>query len=280
MIFANVGGRAAVGVPGRLVDLELASGGRFPADPMAVLECWDDMRSWYARSDVAAVPTIEGRLEAPVPWPRQVFGIGINYADHATESGLESAASPLVFIKLATSIAGPEDPLPVCCSAMDWEVELVVVIGRRCTDVPEDDAWSAVAGLMIGQDISDRVLQLRPPSPPQFSLGKSRPGFGPTGPWIVSPDAFDRPDDLAISCRLNGEEVQNARTSNLIFGVRTLVAYLSSLVTLLPGDLIFTGTPAGIGMTREPPVYLQAGDVLLSTIEGVGTLTTNVVAPE
>ena len=133
-----------------------------------------------------------------------------------------------------------------------------------------------IAGLTIGQDISDRQLQLAGATP-QFSLGKSRPGYGPIGPWLVTPDDFDDPNDLAISCTLNGEIVQAARTSSLIHDVPSIVSYLSSVVALLPGDVIFTGTPAGVGFTRTPPRFLAAGDVLVSSIQGIGELRTEAV---
>jgi len=159
---------------------------------------------------------------------------------------------------------------------VDWEVELVVVIGASARDLAQGDAWSAVAGLTIGQDISDRQLQFAGATP-QFSLGKSRPGYGPIGPWLVTPDEFDDPNDLAISCSLNGEIVQEARTSGLIHDVPSIVSYLSSVVTLLPGDVIFTGTPAGVGFARTPPRFLAGGDVLVSSIQGIGELRTETV---
>jgi len=153
-----------------------------------------------------------------------------------------------------------------------------VVIGARARDVGSGDAWAAVAGLTVGQDISDRALQLAGATP-QFSLGKSRPGYGPIGPWLVTPDEFDDPDDLAISCTLNGEVVQAARTASLIHSVPSIVSYLSSVVVLWPGDVIFTGTPAGVGFTRTPPRYLAGGDELVSSIQGIGELRTQVIEP-
>jgi 2-keto-4-pentenoate hydratase/2-oxohepta-3-ene-1,7-dioic acid hydratase in catechol pathway len=159
----------------------------------------------------------------------------------------------------------------------DWEVELVVVMGRRAHRVHADAAWSHVAGLTIGQDLSERTLQ-RAGNVPQFGLGKSYPGFGPTGPWLVTLDEFADPDDLALSCSVNGVVMQDSRTSDLVFSVPRLIEYLSAVVVLLPGDVIFTGTPSGVGSARKPPQYLVPGDVVVSRIEGIGTLTTRFAA--
>jgi 2,4-didehydro-3-deoxy-L-rhamnonate hydrolase len=148
--------------------------------------------------------------------------------------------------------------------------------GSALTDVAEADAWAHVAGLTVGQDISDRALQFAGSPPAQFSLGKSRPGFGPISPWPVTPDELTDPGDLEISCRLNGLEVQRSRTKHLIFGVPALVSYLSAHLILQPGDVIFTGTPAGVGVGRDPAVYLQPGDELVSRIEGLGELVTRI----
>ena len=154
--------------------------------------------------------------------------------------------------------------------AVDWEVELVAVIGRRADRVAEADGWAHIAGLTVGQDISDRTLQFAAGG--QFSLGKSRRGFGPMGPWVVTPDEVADPDDLALGCSVDGETVQDARTSDLIFGVPRLVAELSAVLPLLPGDVIFTGTPAGVGATRQPPRFLQPGEVARVWVEGIGTI--------
>ncbi|HEX6869453.1 MAG TPA: fumarylacetoacetate hydrolase family protein [Micromonosporaceae bacterium] len=278
MKFANVGGRACLRLADRFLDVERSSQGRFGADPMQALRRWAQLRAWAADLDPDDGVEAEGTLGAPVPEPGQVFGIGINYADHASESGLASGQYPLVFGKFSSCIAAPTAELVRCTEWMDWEVELVVVIADECRQVSVDDAWRHVAGLTIGQDISDREVQFRKPDPPQFGLGKSRPGFGPIGPWIVTADELSDPDDLAIRCSLNGEIVQQARTGNLIFSVPEIVSYLSGLTWLRPGDLIFTGTPAGVGASRQPPRYLRPGDALVSEIDGIGAMTTMVVA--
>jgi len=160
---------------------------------------------------------------------------------------------------------------------VDWEIEVVVVIGRGGYRIPRADAWSAVAGLTCGQDLSERVSQLRG-TPPQFSLAKSYPGFGPTGPVAVSPDEFDDPDDLSFESSLDGEVLQRGRTADLIFPVDDLVARLSAVCPLLPGDLIFTGTPAGVGNRRTPPRFLQPGETLVSRLDGVGELRQTFIA--
>ena len=157
---------------------------------------------------------------------------------------------------------------------LDYEAELVVVIGTEAKDVTIDDAWSVVAGLTIGQDVSDRGLQ-NAGDRPQFSLGKSHDGYGPTGPYVVSPDLLPQRDDLAVRCVVNGEERQSDRTSNLIFPVAELVSYLSGVLTLQPGDLIFTGTPAGVGLATG--TFLRAGDVVETEIDGLGALRTSCV---
>jgi 2-keto-4-pentenoate hydratase/2-oxohepta-3-ene-1,7-dioic acid hydratase in catechol pathway len=277
MRIATVDDRLCLGTDRGWADVAASSGGQFEADPQAVYERWAEFSRWASSYSPAAGPSlVTGELGAPAPRPRQAFGAGLNYADHAGESGLELPAAPLIFAKYASCISGPADPLVISTGSIDWEVELVAVIGARSRHVPASEAWAAVAGLTIGQDISDRTLQWSGGATPQFSLGKSGPGFGPTGPVLVTPDELADRDDLAIECRLNGEVVQSSRTRHLIFGVPALVAYLSSHVTLLPGDLIFTGTPAGVGMARTPPRYLTDGDELVSTIEGIGEFITRV----
>lgn len=259
----------------RVVDLVKIGDGRFDPDPRRVFDRWEELRSYVADIDVdfdaLGVDVRTSELQAPSPDPRQVFAIGLNYRDHADESGLDYPESPVVFTKFLTSFAGPDTTLVLPSQTVDWEAELVVVIGRRAERVEAADSWSYVAGLTVGQDYSDRALQLAGPAP-QFSFGKSWPGFSPQGPWLVTVDELDDPDDLAISCTINGESVQNSRTAQLIFPVAELVAQLSAVTPLLPGDVIFTGTPAGVGGGRKPPRFLAPGDVVETTIEGLGSL--------
>jgi 2,4-didehydro-3-deoxy-L-rhamnonate hydrolase len=178
-------------------------------------------------------------------------------------------AVPLVFTKFPSCLAGRADPVILGGSTDDYEAELVVVIGRAGRDIRPEDAWDHVGGLTAGQDISDRALQFAA-EPAHFDLGKSRDTYGPTGPVVVSPDSFADPGDLLISCDVNGERRQQDRTSNLIFGIPALVSYLSSILTLSPGDLIFTGTPDGVGVVSGR--FLRDEDVITTAIEGIGTL--------
>lgn len=274
MRIANLSGRLALIVDGKAVDVEQASEGSFPADPQAVYERWEEFRAWAATANLPEGVTFHpAALGSPAPAPRQTLAIGLNYRDHAAESGFAVPEGlPPVFTKFVTSISGPvsEVRLPEGGNT-DWEVELVAVIGRRAEAVLEPDAWAHVAGLAVGQDISERVSQLAGPAP-QFSLGKSFPGFAPIGPWLVTPDEFDDPDDLELSCAVNGEEVQKGRTRDLIFSVPALIAKLSAVLPLLPGDVVFTGTPAGVGLGRDPQRFLVVGDELVSVVEGIGEL--------
>jgi 2-keto-4-pentenoate hydratase/2-oxohepta-3-ene-1,7-dioic acid hydratase in catechol pathway len=271
---ANLSGRLVLLIEDLAVDVEQASGGRFSADPQAVYQRWGEFRNWADEAELPVGTAFElADLGSPSPAPRQLIAAGLNYRDHATESGFALPETmPPVFTKFATSITGPvtEVTLPPG-GHTDWEIELVVVIGTRAHRVSPEDAWNHVAGLAVGQDLSERITQLEGPSP-QFSLGKSFPGFAPIGPWLVTPDELDDPDDLELRCTLNGEEVQKSRTSDMIFSVPELLARLSTVVPLLPGDVVFTGTPAGVGFGRTPPRWIASGDELVSVIEGIGEL--------
>ncbi|MFL1382372.1 fumarylacetoacetate hydrolase family protein, partial [Nocardiopsis protaetiae] len=199
----------------------------------------------------------------------------LNYVRHAQEAGFDLPELPVVFTKFPTCIVGPDHEVELPRGSVDWEVELVVVIGAHAHRIDEAQAWAVVAGLTLGQDLSERELQHAGPAP-QFGPAKSFPGFGPTGPVLVTPDAFADPDDLRIECHLNGEAVQDGRTSDMLFPVASLVSWLSHITPLCPGDVIFTGTPSGIGAAMDPPRFLRPGDELLSRLEGVGTLRTRI----
>ncbi len=279
--FAHVAGRASLLLDDVLIDVAHASNGRFSDDPMAVLAAWGGFADW-ARGRSAADATgsrVPVDLGSPVPRPSKVFGIGMNYRDHAAEAKLEIPRSPVVFTKFPSCLSGPFADVPLSSDRVDWEVELVVAIGRRGKRIAEKDALAHVAGYTVGQDVSDRRMQFAD-KPPQFSLGKSLDGYGPTGPALVSLDGFDDPNDLGLTCDVAGERMQSGRTRDMIFPVATLVAYLSTWCTLEPGDLIFTGTPAGVGSTRDPRRYLAPGDEIVSTIEGIGTMRNRCVAAE
>jgi 2-keto-4-pentenoate hydratase/2-oxohepta-3-ene-1,7-dioic acid hydratase in catechol pathway len=277
MRIANLAGRAVLLVQDGAIDIHKASGGALGADPGAVFEHWEDVRPQLVGLKGEAVPYVERDLLAPVPSPRQIFAIGINYEGHAEEAKLAAptvSECPVTFTKFASCLTGPDSHVVLPPGMVDWEVELVAVIGRPAHRVPAEEAWAYVAGLTIGQDLTDRITQWSGPAPQQFSLGKSYPGFGPIGPAVVTLDEFDDPGDLRIGCGVNGVTMQSASTGDMTFNVPELVARLSAILPLLPGDLIFTGTPAGIGATRVPPVFLKNGDELVSRIEGIGALRT------
>ena len=275
MRLANHDGRLLlVSGADRGIDVAVASDGRFGPDPHDALDRWDDFTAWAATCPAGPGVTFSpAELGPPVPRPAQVFAIGINYREHADEAGYPPASMPVTFTKFPTCLTGPDAVVELPTTTVDWEVELVVAIGRRAEHVDRADAWSRVAGLTVGQDLSERTSQLEG-TRPQFSLAKSYPGFGPTGPWLVTPDELDDPGDLAIACRLGDEVLQDSRTSRMIYDVPELIARLSAVCPLLPGDLIFTGTPSGIGNARTPKRFLSDGDVLTTTIEGLGSIRT------
>jgi 2-keto-4-pentenoate hydratase/2-oxohepta-3-ene-1,7-dioic acid hydratase in catechol pathway len=276
MKFANLDGRLVLVLGDGVADVATASDGRFGPDPMSAFDDWPGLADWASGATAATGPLDEGRLGCPVPRPRQVFGIGLNYRSHAEESGMAVPDVPATFTKFPASLGGPFDDVEIVGDAVDWEVELVAVVGVEADRVAEADAWRHVGALTVGQDISDRKLQFA--AGMQFSLGKSRRGYGPMGPWLVTPDEVPDPDDLGLGCSVDGETVQDSRTSDLIFSVPRLVAELSAVLPLLPGDVIFTGTPAGVGMARKPPRALAPGQVLESWIEGIGTIRNRCVA--
>ena len=272
MRIGNLSDRLVLVTDAGAIDVEKSSAGRFGADPQAVYERWHEFRDWAAAASTDdAAPFRLDQLGPPAPRPAQVFAVGANYRSHADEGGLATPEWPMVFAKYVSSFTGPVGEIELPTGAVDWEVELVAVIGQLTRNVPAQQAWNHVAGLTIGQDLSERDLQLRGEFP-QMSLGKSLPGFSPTGPFLVTPDSFGNPDDLAISCTLDGETVQAARTRDLTFSVPRLVAGLSAWLPLLPGDVVFTGTPAGVGLARKLPRFLRPGDELVSEIEGIGSM--------
>lgn len=273
MRIANVAGRLTIVTETGGVDIERASNGQFSSTPGTAFDQWADLVAWAGGvGSQQAEPFDHAQLGAPSPTPRQVFAIGLNYRDHAAEAGLGTPEDlPPTFTKFPTCISAPDTAVVLPSADVDWEVELVAVIGRRAERVSVERAWDYVAGLTVGQDYSERRVQMVGPVP-QFSLGKSFPGFGPIGPLLVTADEFPDRDDLALACTVNGEQVQKGRTSQMIFPVAELVARLSAICPLLPGDVVFTGTPAGVGMARTPPRYLAPGDEVVSTIEGIGSL--------
>jgi 2-keto-4-pentenoate hydratase/2-oxohepta-3-ene-1,7-dioic acid hydratase in catechol pathway len=241
----KAGGRAMIESGGKLIDVAKRSGGKFSADPMVLFSQWEAFADW-ARSvsaDGSESVADASKLELCVPSPRGVFAIGLNYRDHAAEASLEIPKTPMVFTKFPSCLAGPTADVPLTSNRVDWEAELVVVIGRGGQRIAAKDA-----------------------------IGKSAAAFGPIGPAVVSLDGFANPLDLAISCDIGNDRMQDSRTGNMIFNVPELVEFLSRWCELAPGDLIFTGTPSGVGSVRDPRRYLQAGEVITTRIEGIGEI--------
>ena len=207
-------------------------------------------------------------LDPPVV-PNNVFAVGLNYKAHAEESNMEIPQFPLIFTRLSTCLSGPSSNIEMRSDLVDYEAELVFVIGKGGKNISKENAWDHVAGLTVGQDISDRAVQFHA-TPPQFSLGKSFDTFGPIGPYIVSTDELKNKESLQIECWVNDEKRQDSNTDDLIFDIPYLISYISEFITLYVGDLIFTGTPSGVGGTQGK--FLKDGDILKTSIEGIGTL--------
>ncbi|PIV74840.1 MAG: 2-hydroxyhepta-2,4-diene-1,7-dioate isomerase [Rhodobacteraceae bacterium CG17_big_fil_post_rev_8_21_14_2_50_65_11] len=226
-----------------------------------------------AAIDPASLPLVEGnpRLGACVGGTGKFMCIGLNYADHAAESGMAVPAEPVLFMKATSAICGPNDPLiiPRGSQKTDWEVELGVVIGKPAKYVSQADALGHVAGYCVINDVSERGWQIERGG--QWTKGKSGDNFGPTGPWLVTPDEAGDPQDLSLWLSVNGEKVQNGSTRTMVFGVAHLVSYLSQFMTLHPGDIISTGTPPGVGLGMKPPRYLKPGDVVELGIKNLGS---------
>ncbi len=214
----------------------------------------------------------DGELMAPVPLPPKIVAIGLNYRDHAREQGVPVPERPLIFAKFPTSVIGPGDAItwdPALTQQVDYEAELAVVIGKRARNVSEDDALSCVGGYTCGNDVSARDLQF---GDRQWVRGKSLDTFCPLGPVLVTPDEVVDPQGLAIRTLLNGEVMQDSSTSEMVFGIAELIAFASRAFTLLPGDILLTGTPSGVGVFRKPPVFMKDGDQIAVEIERIGRL--------
>jgi|TARA_R110002110_G_scaffold121348_3_gene297028 2-keto-4-pentenoate hydratase/2-oxohepta-3-ene-1,7-dioic acid hydratase in catechol pathway len=273
---ANVDGRAALVHGDRYTDLATHSQGALSPDPMQALGRPDLLNELSAQLDDASATGLlaDVTLGPPVPRPQKIFGIGLNYATHVAESGMETPSNPVVFTKFPSCLTGPTGDVEIRSGGCDYEVELVVVIGRGGRDISPDDAWAHVVGVTVGQDISDRPVQFAA-KPPHFDLAKSFDTFGPLGPVVVSTDQLVERDALHLTCEINGETRQDGTTADLIFDVPTLISYLSSITTLTTGDLIFTGTPDGVGAAQGK--FLADGDIITTTIDGIGTMTNRVV---
>lgn len=280
MRIANLNDRAIVVVDEkRYYDVAEQSLGQFGPRIGDVFAKWDEFVAWASRHTPAAtVPLAVEELGPVSPRAGQVFAIGLNYLDHSRETGIAvSREFPPVFPKWQSSLARPNGQVAVPAeSHIDWEVELVAVIGRRARRVATQDAMACVAGFAVGQDFSDRKVQFIGQAP-QFGLAKSFEGFSPVGPWLVTPDKVGDLSNLEIRCEVDGEVKQQGTLGQMIFSVPEIVSILSQVVTLEPGDLIFTGTPAGVGYARKPAQFLQPGSRVVSTISGIGRIEQAVV---
>ncbi len=228
------------------------------------------LADWLATSPIASLADEKIDFDSPVARPSKIICIGLNYADHAREANMELPKEPVVFFKSTTAICGPNDDLiiPPGSTKTDWEVELAVVIGKKATYVSRENALTHVAGYCLHNDYSERTFQLERGG--QWVKGKSCDTFAPLGPYLVTPDELGDPHNLAMWLSVNGIVRQHSSTRQMVFGVDFLIHYLSHFMTLLPGDVISTGTPAGVGLGLKPPVYLQAGDVIELGIEKLG----------
>ncbi|MBZ0131265.1 MAG: fumarylacetoacetate hydrolase family protein [Rhodocyclaceae bacterium] len=219
-----------------------------------------------------SLPRVKGtpRLGVPFTGISKIVGVGLNYSDHAKEAGMPIPSEPILFMKATTCISGPSDPLllPPGSVKTDWEVELAIVIGSVARHVPLEQALEHVAGYCVANDVSEREYQLERGT--QWDKGKGCDTFGPLGPWLVTRDEVPDPQDLHLWLELNGQRVQDGSTANMVFGCAELVAYISRFMTLLPGDVIVTGTPPGVGLGMKPQRFLQAGDTLRLGIDGLG----------
>lgn len=232
--------------------------------------------------DVESLPVVEdpGRIGACLGWVPNFYCIGLNYAKHAAETGAEPPAEPIIFNKATTALSGPNDPIIIPRGSVktDWEVELGVVIGKRALYVSEAEALDHVAGYCTINDVSEREFQIERGG--TWMKGKSAPSFGPCGPYLVTADEVPDPQALKLSLSVNGDVVQDSDTSDMIFGVAQIVAYMSNFMELIPGDVIATGTPSGVGMGMNPPRFLRPGDVVELEVEGLGRQRQDVVAAE
>ena len=258
------------------VDVEKVSGKKLPSEPMACLERWSEVCSLAGSLEsveASELTTLDlNKLGCPVPRPRQIFAIGINYKAHAAEMNNPLPKEPLVFTKFQSSLNSPNGALTLVGEKCDFEAELVAVIATGGRNISASKAWDHIAGLCVGQDVSDRALQYTN-TPPQFSLGKSRAGFTPIGPWITDAATLATRANLEMTCRVAGEIMQHTQTDDMIFEIPEIISYLSSICELFSGDVIYTGTPSGVGAGRTPQRFLRSGDLIETTIQDLGTLT-------
>jgi 2-keto-4-pentenoate hydratase/2-oxohepta-3-ene-1,7-dioic acid hydratase in catechol pathway len=279
---AGAGAQLGVLVDGKVINLAEASDGRLPNDMRSFIEQGDPAlelaRSIAGNGDSSAVPLGDVKLLAPISNPSKLIAIGLNYMDHVRETGSKVPSIAVMFTKYTSSIVGPGDDIrwdPNLTQKVDFEAELAVVIGKRASKVKEEDAFDYIMGYMNCHDVSARDLQSERGD--QWIMGKSLDTFCPLGPYLVTKDEVADPNNLSIKCIVNGKALQDSNTREMIFKIPYLIAYLSRAITLLPGDVITTGTPDGVGFARKPPVLLKNGDVVTVEVEGLGQLTNTCV---
>jgi 2-keto-4-pentenoate hydratase/2-oxohepta-3-ene-1,7-dioic acid hydratase in catechol pathway len=262
------------------IDVHDASGGKFGPDIASLYREWSAFSAWASGAVTGeTISVTRAHLGAPSPEPEQIFAIGLNYQAHQKEAGYKVTTElPPVFTKWRSSLTGPDTEVTLPAGGnVDWECELVVVIGKGGRNISPANAWDHVAGVTIGQDFSERIRQQFGQAP-QYSLGKSFAGFAPTGPWLVSPDEFADPNSIRLGSDIDGQVQQNGTTADMICPVPQLLEFLSKIVEFRPGDIIFTGTPAGVGMGQDPKRFLKPGENLRSWIEGIGEIHSTVRA--
>ena len=269
--FANINDRSALVQGEAFFDLAIITNGAVSSDPMKAIQNSDLLHHYATQLDdyESSGLIAEANVCAPIPRPRNSFGVGLNYQLHVEEAASKTPNTPMVFTKFPSCISGPTDDVIMRSDECDYEGELLVVIGKDGKDIAKEEAWSHILGLSVGQDFSDRGVQYKD-HPAQFNLGKSFDTFGPTGPHLVSTDSFADPNDLEIVTTVNGDVRQRDRTSNMIFDIPTLISYISSITSLAVGDIIFSGTPEGVGFRNGS--FLKDGDIVETTIEGIGTM--------
>ena len=263
-----------------VIDLATASDGRLPSDMITFLQQGEpalQLARQVEQNATASLPLAEVTLLAPIPNPSKVVAIGLNYMDHCREQNIEPPEAPIIFAKFPSAVVGPGAAIrwdPALTRKVDYEVELAVVMGRTARRVSAADALDYVAGYTICNDVSARDLQF---GDRQWVRGKSLDTFCPLGPWLVTRDEIPDPHDLSIRCTLNGQVMQDSTTAEMIFGVPQLIEFISRAFSLLPGDVIATGTPDGVGVFRSPQVFMKNGDVVTLEVEGLGQLTNHYI---
>jgi 2-keto-4-pentenoate hydratase/2-oxohepta-3-ene-1,7-dioic acid hydratase in catechol pathway len=271
----SLDGRTRTGI---VVDGNVIDSG-FEGTMIDLIRDWESLRPQLEARAAAGggIPLASIKLEAPVQRPGKIFAIGLNYADHIAESGLGTPERQVWFTKAQTSINGPYDPIEIATGTMtaDYEVELVAIVGKGGKHIAEADAAGAIFGYCVGNDVTERMWQH---ATPQWSLGKSFDTHAPIGPWIVTADEVGDPHSLGLRCFVNGEKRQDSNTQHLVFNIWQQVEHLSTGMTLEPGDVIFTGTPGGIGAAMDPRQFLQAGDVVRCEVDGLGYIEGTMVA--